>query len=100
MGNYPLQRLYILFSSWSCLNVPTRSNRTELEGGSYLDELSMQLSIANRKNHETPLSVALLDVDPFFRINEESMHFGVDNAISRFADVIREVAGEGVSAAG
>ncbi|MCJ7625930.1 MAG: GGDEF domain-containing protein [Anaerolineaceae bacterium] len=65
----------------------------------FLEELTRQLSIAKSKNHETPLSVALLDIDFFFQINEDYGHLGGDNAISGFADVIREIIGDDVSAA-
>jgi diguanylate cyclase (GGDEF)-like protein len=48
-----------------------------------------QLSLAKSKNHETPLSVALLDFDHFLEINEEYGHIGGDNALAGLADVIR-----------
>jgi diguanylate cyclase (GGDEF)-like protein len=85
------------------MNIQKENTLDDLTGllkrKAYLDELTRQLSLAKSKNHETPLSVALLDVDFFFQINDDYGHVGGDNALSGFADVIREMAGEGVSAA-
>jgi len=77
---------------------PETSQADDLTGlfnrKSFLAELSAALSNAKLSTHEVPFSVALIDIDRFYDINERYGHVGGDNVLEAFAQIAQEMAGE------
>lgn len=61
---------------------------------SFLARLSNVMSQAKLSNHEIPFSVALIDIDHFYEINERYGHVGGDHVLGAFAQILRDTAGE------
>ncbi len=64
----------------------------------FMESFSSALSEAKAKPQETPLSLALLDVDVFKKINDEYGHVTGDNLLVEVAKVIQSHAGESIIA--
>jgi diguanylate cyclase (GGDEF)-like protein len=59
----------------------------------FLDRFNDCLERAKAASPETPLSVALLDVDAFFKVNEQYGHAAGDRMLVAVADAMRGLAG-------
>ena len=60
----------------------------------FLAELSAALSHAKLNNHEAPFSVALIDIDQFYGLNERYGHVGGDNILEAFSQIVQDIVGE------
>ncbi len=60
----------------------------------FLEKFSEALSKAKSGSDESPLSLALLDIDKFLQINEQYGHTSGDHVLKAVAKAIREYAGE------
>ena len=60
----------------------------------FLAELSGVLSQAKLSTHEVPFSVALIDIDRFYDINERYGHAGGDKILEAFSQIVQEMAGD------
>lgn len=60
----------------------------------FLAELSAALSYAKLNNHEAPFSVALIDIDQFYGLNERYGHVGGDNILEAFSQIVQDIVGE------
>jgi diguanylate cyclase (GGDEF)-like protein len=60
----------------------------------FLEAFGETLAKAKQKPQELPLSLVMMDIDHFLRINEEYGHVGGDNVLQATARVIQEIAGE------
>ena len=60
----------------------------------FLEQFSNCLAKAKASLHETPLSLALMDVDKFKLINDEHGHVTGDNVLVAVAQVIQEYVGK------
>jgi diguanylate cyclase (GGDEF)-like protein len=82
------------------MNKPQSSDTDELTGffkrRVFLQEFPRLLAKARSQAMEMPLSLALLDLDHFLRINEDYGHAAGDQVIVELAKVIREHVGEDV----
>ena len=61
---------------------------------SFLAELSAALSQSKLSTHEVPFSVALIDIDQFYSLNERYGHVGGDNILEAFSQIVQDIAGE------
>jgi diguanylate cyclase (GGDEF)-like protein len=59
----------------------------------FLAELSASLAQAKTSNQEIPFSVALIDIDRFYDLNERYGHAGGDSVLEGFSKTIQETAG-------
>jgi diguanylate cyclase (GGDEF)-like protein len=60
----------------------------------FMEQFSKAIAKAKASSQESPLSVALLDVDKFKSINDEHGHISGDNALVAVAKVIQELVGD------
>jgi diguanylate cyclase (GGDEF)-like protein len=60
----------------------------------FLEELIAALSHAKLSNHEVPFSVALIDIDHFYDLNERYGHAGGDNVLEAFSQIVQAVIGD------
>ncbi len=77
---------------------PDKQEKDELTGlfsrKAFLERLSHQLSQAKVSQQETPISMALIDVDKFKIINDQYGHVTGDNVLIAVAQVIQKNAGK------
>lgn len=77
---------------------PDNSKTDELTGllnrKTFMEEFRESLAKAKVDQHESPLSLALLDIDMFLRINEQYGHTTGDKMLATIAGVIRKHAGK------
>lgn len=60
---------------------------------SFLSMLSAALADAKSSSHELPFSIALMDIDQFYDINERYGHHGGDSVLVNFSQILKELAG-------